>query len=255
MRRAPPEARAVARRAIALKYAAVLAVMSPSPEARAGWRNTAELKAFYAGLRESQEEILKKVWPWKSAFTRREAAFITSNLSRPKARDHIDMSWSVESLAVIAWALRAIPVLPPYHRSTELKGLRAFASGDLRNFVARAKLRARREIQKARDLAELWHWRSRTRELAETGKPPFEEPVDGIESYDDIVRTVAIEAGRRKDMRPIRQDFPAFGRAYRDLTDEQWSTVRSITSERHRALNWLCGYAPRNAWDQTPTDT
>jgi hypothetical protein len=229
--------------------------MTPTAGARARWRNSSELKAFDAALRESQTDILEKVWPWKSAFTRREAAFISSNLAKPKAREHIDMSWCVESLAVLAWALRVRPTLSPYHRNTHLRSLRDFASGDLRGFVDGAKLRARREIVKARELAELWHWRSRTRELAATGKPPFNDSVDGINSYDDIVRTVSIEAGRRKDMRPIRQDFPAFGRAYRDLTDDQWSTVRSITSERHRALNWLCGYAPRNAWEQTPTDT
>jgi len=25
--------------------------------------------------------------------------------------------------------------------------------------------------------------------------------------------------------------------------------------ERHKALNWLCGFAPGNRWDETPTDT
>jgi hypothetical protein len=31
--------------------------------------------------------------------------------------------------------------------------------------------------------------------------------------------------------------------------------VGSITEERHFALNWLCGYAPDNDWDATPTPT
>lgn len=29
----------------------------------------------------------------------------------------------------------------------------------------------------------------------------------------------------------------------------------SIIMERHFALNWLCGMAPGNRWDETPTDT
>ena len=50
----------------------------------------------------------------------------------------------------------------------------------------------------------------------------------------------------------VRQSEAA---SYRDLTDEEWSSIRSIAFERHFALNWLCGYAPDNRWDETPTDT
>jgi hypothetical protein len=53
----------------------------------------------------------------------------------------------------------------------------------------------------------------------------------------------------------IDEDFAVHGKAYRDLSPEEWSEVRSITLERHFALNWLCGYAPNNRWDETPTDT
>ncbi len=50
-------------------------------------------------------------------------------------------------------------------------------------------------------------------------------------------------------------DFPVHGKAYRDLSVEQWAQCRSITTERHFALNWLCGDAPENRWDETPTST
>ena len=53
----------------------------------------------------------------------------------------------------------------------------------------------------------------------------------------------------------IDNDFPAMGKAYRELDGREWSEVRSITMERHYALNWLCGLAPNNQWDATPTDT
>lgn len=45
-----------------------------------------------------------------------------------------------------------------------------------------------------------------------------------------------------------------FGRPYAEMDPDQWDIVRSITMERHFALNWLCGYPPDNDWDQTPTD-
>lgn len=53
----------------------------------------------------------------------------------------------------------------------------------------------------------------------------------------------------------IDGDFPAFGRAYSSISPEEWSIATSIAMERHKALNWLCGFAPGNRWDETPTDT
>jgi hypothetical protein len=53
----------------------------------------------------------------------------------------------------------------------------------------------------------------------------------------------------------IEEDFPAKGKAYRELSAEEWSEVRSVTFERHIALNWLCGYSLGNEWDHTPTET
>jgi hypothetical protein len=37
------------------------------------------------------------------------------------------------------------------------------------------------------------------------------------------------------------------------LSDDEYSYCRSLAVERHKALNWLCGYAER--WDKVPTDT
>jgi len=45
------------------------------------------------------------------------------------------------------------------------------------------------------------------------------------------------------------------GKAYRDLSAHEWHEVGSIAVQRHFTLNWLCGYAPENRWDETPTDT
>jgi hypothetical protein len=54
---------------------------------------------------------------------------------------------------------------------------------------------------------------------------------------------------------PICDDFPAFGKAYRDLSPDEFSIATSIAMERHRAFNWLSGRAPGNRWTDTPTDT
>ena len=69
-------------------------------------------------------------------------------------------------------------------------------------------------------------------------------------------RWAAGKVARKGDLTQcIEEDFPAKGKAYRSLTPEEWQEVNSIAVERHLAFNWLCGYAPGNRWDETPTDT
>ncbi|GAG45880.1 unnamed protein product [marine sediment metagenome] len=107
---------------------------------------------------------------------------------------------------------------------------------------------------------ELWNWRSRTRWLIEDGQAPDFKgtPAEeqGFRTFDDIVRHTAKLATQEGTLdKIIDEDFVVFGKPYRDLDSEEWNTVRSITEERHFALNWLCGYAPGNCWDETSTDT
>ena len=78
----------------------------------------------------------------------------------------------------------------------------------------------------------------------------------GLHSYKDVVRLSARTAAQEQAIPPcIGEDYPAKGKAFRDLTFEEWSEVRSIIVQRHFALNWLCGFAPDNHWDETPTET
>jgi hypothetical protein len=123
---------------------------------------------------------------------------------------------------------------------------------DINAFARAALRRPDPEIEEARACAELWHWRSRTRQLVEEGyhQPPDEPGLDAI------VRDVATQAARDGIVpSPIEGDFPVFGKAYRALSSDEWALARSIAMERHFALNWVSGYSPGNEWDDTPTDT
>ena len=51
----------------------------------------------------------------------------------------------------------------------------------------------------------------------------------------------------------IDHDFPALGKAYSTLSEDEWETLRSIATERLYALNWLCKHA--EDWDQVRTGT
>ncbi len=115
-------------------------------------------------------------------------------------------------------------------------------------------LRPAGEIQRMREIAQSWHWRSRTRELQESGgKPPAES---GFADFDSVVRlSIKRYEADGTIPRAVEEDFPAKGKAYRDLTGMEFCEVRSVAMERHHALNWLCGYGRDNRWDETPTST
>jgi hypothetical protein len=80
-----------------------------------------------------------------------------------------------------------------------------------------ARLRDEKETDHAREIAELWHWRSRTRQLIEQGYP-F-QPTEGLKkaglnTMDDVVRMSARTAAKPGDLPPcIDDDFPAKGKA------------------------------------------
>jgi hypothetical protein len=264
MNRPPPDARAVARRAIALRHLAGYALSAPARsviDAVMPTWSEAQVRQFREDAREARDRVLRALGKWRACLTRREQAIMKRTADELSERDHIDASWRTEAVHVLAWALCAESKLLPFDRQASLKKYRDFASGDLASFVRRAKLRPRREIDAARDMAEFWHWRSRTRELHESGKPldpDISMRERGIETYEDIARHAVSAARKRGELRTGQVsggDLKAKGKAYRDLTDSEWDEVRSITVERHFTLNWLCGLAPRNSWEQTPTDT
>lgn len=117
------------------------------------------------------------------------------------------------------------------------------------DFIAAAILRPQPEIDRARSIAETWHWRTRTAQLVRAGRTPPQ----GF-SAEKIVEVTAGAAHDRGFIpSPVDGDFPAFGKAYRLLSNEELGLKSSIAQERHYALNWVCGYAPD--WDHTRTDT
>jgi hypothetical protein len=249
---------------LVLKYVVTYAVTAPPREMLARlmrqWsadeRHTFEIKA--EANRVQYWEPLKRTGLWADlAPSERELAETT--ILTLTTQQQIKASWRVEALQMFLWALGLIPQIPPYDTQASHDILKQIPTCDDAGLGASLRLRSDQDLDRARDDAVLWHWRSRTRQLIEKGKefPATKETrAAGFRSYNDIVRFTAHKAAKAKLFpNPIDDDFPAFGKAYGALSAEQWSMVRSITMERHFALNWLAGYAPGNQWDETPTDT
>lgn len=263
-RNSRPTAGDAARRLVILKHIVASALIAPPRDMlrQMTQKWTADEHEKFRQQAEAQRDqfwrMVRDAGLWQH-LSPREQAHAQSTLATMTEQEQVDASWRVEAAQTLMWALGLLAELPPYDTMASPDLLKQIPSRDLAVFIRSARLRDQPEVDRAREVAEFWHWRSRTRELMERGDAfPGDEKMKaaGFHSYDDVVRFSARNGAQEGTIPPcVGDDFPARGKAYRELSPEEWSEVRSITAERHFALNWLCGYAPGNRWDETPTDT
>ena len=258
-----PSAEEVARRLVVLKYVVGYAITVPPRDVLEqlleGWGESERIafKRKVEAMREDYWGQLRALGLW-GALSAWEREFAKTTALTMTHQQQVDATWRIEAMQALMWALGLIERLPPYWVQASYDLLKEIPGEEVGEFIESARLRSRGEIERARDLAELWHWRSRTRQLIEEGRvlePDSRMKLLGVRTFDDIVRVTARHCEERGLLEVVEEDFSVGGRAYRDLSSEEWSVVRSITIERHFALNWLCGYAPGNRWDETPTET
>jgi hypothetical protein len=198
-------------------------------------------------------DSLRKLGLWEF-MTAKEVKFFSTHPLDLTQQQIVNASWRMESVMTLMWALGIIPELIPFDHQAKPDLMKQIPHENIPNFLISAKLLDEEIIEKNRSLAEFWHWRSRTRRLIEE-KRQFPAEIQKFKSYDEIIRFSAKAASEKDGLKIIDEDFAVSGKAYRDLTDAEWSEASSIAVERHFALNWLSGYAPENCWDETPTET
>jgi len=180
----------------------------------------------------------------------KERALLQADPMQLTMQQVVDANWLGESIVCLLWAVGYIGEIPKYDHQVARGIMKQFPK-DPSNVP---KLRPSADIERQRQIAETWHWRSRTRQLLQSGGMPNQLP--GGMTLEQMLEKVSAKASEAGDFEsPISGDFPAFGKPYRDLTPKEFSITTSIAMERHRALNWLCGWAPNNRWADTPTDT
>jgi hypothetical protein len=256
-----PGARAVASRAIALRHVAVYAYRTPprpmlepmlarwseAERAQYGAQAEPERLDFWSKL----DELEAPLSPWEQKFAK------STKLSM-SVQQQVAAVWRPESLQVLLWALGLVPDMLAYDDQAGDRPLKTLPGAALNEALATAKLRSAEAIDNARDTASLWHWRARTWQLVRNGRPfpgNAQTRAAGFHSFDDVVRSTAKGAAEERIIPPlIDEDFPAFGKSYRSLSEEEYWAARSIAQERHFALNWLTGHAPGNRWDETRCD-
>jgi hypothetical protein len=247
----PPDAEAVLKRVSILRNLFVRGIVIPPPslfaEHLATWTESERIEFNTKVHNQFATRIqqLQKTELWDE-MEESERMFMEADALEISEQELIDAGWLAEAAACLLWALEYIPELPPYDKRADTELMKI-------EFNKRPTMRQLESIKKQRDLAELWHWRARTRQLQETVGPDGGAQVLTVDKILRITSEKAAESG--VFLAPIGDDFPAFDKAYRDLSAEEYSHANSIAMERHRAFNWLCGYAPGNRWSQTPTDT
>lgn len=249
----------VAKRLLILKYVVVQAWALPPQDLLQNlysqWSKD-ERQKFANGFVERTKQLVSslksnKLW---SLMTKDEQEFIQAVPPKIKVQQHLEAMWCLEAASVLMWSMGIIKDFPAFDTQSDAELLKLIPHENTDEFINKAVLLPNESIERKRSLAELWHWRSRTRQLIEEKKTP--QVKLGFTSFDQIVQMTANETFKQGDLpQIIDNDFVAKGKAYRNLTDEEWSEVRSITMERHRTLNWICGYARDNKWDKTPTNT
>jgi len=225
MKRKSPDARTVARRAIALYFVTLRAVSAQDAALIHKWRRRmtpAERRAESVSSRSVHRSYMATTREWQCDFSPRERAFMAhADAMHLPERDHIDMTWRCESLAVLAWALRFGEKLAALHRASQVVDRFDFMGRDPVVFLRQARLRSLRELAYARE---------------------------------QVAARLRRDCGRQAAEVPFRWDVIGIARLGREYYGDDWSPAVAIARERLHALNWLCGYAPGNRWDDTPED-
>jgi Domain of unknown function (DUF4272) len=203
------------------------------------------------------DEILTQLRDWVSqqgiephlSPTEREA--LNQRLGRIDDDTLFDLSWRLQALVAVLWALNGVEPMPSYAESYPADALQPLLpfGRPVGEFLATVRLRAEEELVAERHRAEFWNWRAQTDVLRRRGaKPPAGQ------TYDAILARAA-ESAREDGIVPeVRQgDVVCQGVPYSGLSQEAFADAASTAQERHFALNWICGYA--EDWDETPTDT
>jgi hypothetical protein len=216
----PPTAERVARRALALVAVTGRAILEQDDP------NAENVQQTYADLLEWVKEI-----DIDYEFEPDEREVVNCPLGQLKPQQQTNATWRLESLVVLAWALKRFEI-PPHDELVQLnplwRSLGILDAQAARELLAKPELRTRQEIGTLRNRMFALHWRLRNQyaspkamDFAEFAKTCWFGPLD-------ITGLPLIEGDLGlKGVRIDRADPDVFG------------SVHSTAMERHMAANWL----------------
>lgn len=212
--------------------------LSEVPEdLRSGWQR--EHQAIHHKLGEWLIE--EKIAPYISP---NERALFDASLGSWTSAIIVKTSWRAESLGMLLWAMGIVDV--PYY-DTQFTPDGMLEPLDLLNptidYIWQASVRDASVIHQALELADVWIQRAHIMDSQGAEQLPADDT-----SYEEMIRKLAEKAyadGNIPEM--IKGDLPVLGKAYAELSPEEYNTISSIAYERFFALNWICCH--RETWD------
>ncbi len=179
-----------------------------------------------------------------------ERAAIAQPLGRIDDDTLFDLSWRLQALVALLWALHQIEPMPTYAESYAADALQPLLpfGQPVADFLAKARLRTEEELVTERHRAEFWNWRGQTEVRRRGGKLP-----QGGDS-DDAAITQAAQTALDEGVvtEVIDGDVICLGQPYRALSSEGFAEAASTAQERDFALSWICGST--EDWDETETE-
>ena len=165
--------------------------------------------------------------------------------------------WHEESLGSLLWALELVDAKgydelfdgEALFRTLPFLSDSPFVTRDdmapreeVEAMLGAVSLRSAAAIETERQLAEIWLWRARTKQLMDEGR-----------NLGAVLEEVAEKAGATDRIATQDGDFVAFGKPYKQLSPQEYVVASSIATARLRALNWVCRHS--EDWDDVPLTT
>jgi Domain of unknown function (DUF4272) len=229
-----PSAERVAQRAIVLSVVACRGVIDGQ---RANLQESADLtKRAYDWLR--ARDLQDELSDW-------ERRILNSPFGTLADRDRINASWLSEAVMVLAWSLGKLELpgfseqCDPASAANSLGFLQPTDLTVLRN----PELRSPADLHEYNEFIYNVHWRLRDFSVNRRSY-----------NFESLARKAWGDPVLRHGLLIREKDICIGGVPISQASERDLRTVTSITQERHRASNWLIGYASEDFYEVT-TDT
>jgi hypothetical protein len=228
----PPAADKVARRAIVLAVVACRGIVEAD---RANAQGASDLaKRSYDWLRALGLEGELRAW---------ERRVLESTFGQLNDRDRVNPSWLSEAVVVLAWSLGRLE-LPGFAEQcdpADAANSLGFLQPTEASVLNQPELRSSEDLREYNEFIYNLHWRVRDFSL---NKRSYD--------FEALARKAWGEPVLRHGLVLSDRDLCVRGVPISRAAERDWRTLASIARERHRASNWLIGYASEDFYEVTP---
>jgi len=226
----PPSPKKVARRALVLSVVCCRGIIDTNPEAAGLATQT------WAWLKDLGLEGDLSEWERKTL----EAPYGSLALT-----NRVNAGWLSEAVTVLAWALGKAD-LPSFETQCDPQSVSnslGFLQPKNETVLANPALLSPEQLSEYNEFIYNVHWRVRDFSIR---KGPY--------NFESLARKAWGEPVLRHGLKIVENDISLRGVPISRVSESAYRNLSSITRERHRASNWLIGYASEDFYEVT-TDT